>query len=165
METHFSAWEYAHLGCFSFKKAMKANKPFIVIFFILIASPFSYSQFVKMDNLNEFGKGNYFAHVRFPEDAKRLITDKIRLNGMKATKDLFHENSNLFFLGYFVNPLNSEFVYVINCLKTRNGYDIWFYYIENRYRFFYDVIDNGQRVSVVYDPAILENQMVSPTKN
>jgi hypothetical protein len=118
-----------------------------------------------MDNLNEYGKGNYFVHVSREVDAKRLIIEKIKLNGISPKKIEFYSGRSLYFASYYVNPLNTEFVYVINCLKTRNGWDIWFYYFENRYRYFYDVTEFDGRYPVIYDPAVLENRDITPTKD
>ncbi len=141
---------------------MKTLISFILLF---IFSKNLSAQYVQMGNLNEFGKGNFYTHVKREVDAKRLIIEKIKLNGISPKKLEFYGGKSLYFASYYVNPLNTEFVYVINCLRTRNGWDIWFYYIENRYRYFYDVTEFDGRYPVVYDPAVLENRDITPTKN
>ena len=137
----------------------------LVFLFLIVSSYNLKAQFINMGGLNEFGAGNYFAHVKREVDAKRIITEKIKLNGISSKKLEFHSGRNLYFSSYMVNPLNTEFVYMINCIRTRKGWDIWFYYIENRYRYFYDVTEVDGRFPVTYDPAILSNQDVKPTKD
>jgi hypothetical protein len=123
------------------------------------------AQYIQMGNLNEFGKGNYYVHVKREIDAKRLIIEKLKLNEISPKKLEFYGGKSLYFASYYVNPLNTEFVYVINCLRTRNGWDIWFYYIENRYRYFYDITEFDGRYPVIYDPAVLESRDITPTKD
>jgi hypothetical protein len=137
---------------------------FSFITFLFISKNLN-AQFINMGNLNEYGKGNFYAHVNKEADAKRLIIEKIKLNGLSPRKLEFYGGKSLYFATYYVNPLNTEFVYIINCLRTRNGWDVWFYYLENRYRYFYDVTETDGRYAVIYDPAILENKEVKPTNN
>jgi hypothetical protein len=137
---------------------------FSFITFLFISKNLN-AQYINMGNLKEYGKGNFYAHVNKEADAKRLIIEKIKLNGLSPRKLEFYGGKSLYFATYYVNPLNTEFVYIINCLRTRNGWDVWFYYLENRYRYFYDVTETDGRYAVIYDPAILENKEVTPTKN
>lgn len=144
---------------------LKYIKRISIILFSVLFNLSANAQYINMSNLNEFGIGNYFAHVTREADAKRIITEKIKLNGFSTKKLEFNSGRNLFFSSYFVNPMNTEFVYVMNCIRVREGWDIWFYYIENRYRYFYDVTENNGRIAVIYDPAILANKDIAPTKD
>ena len=135
-----------------------------LIALIFLVSNSSFSKYLNMGSLNEFGGGNYYVHVNSESDAKRIITEKVKLNGIPSRHLQFHKGSSLYFCSYHVNPLNNEYVYFITCLPTREGWDVWFYYIENRYRYFYDVNSGGNRIPVVYDPAILESRNETPVK-
>lgn len=139
-------------------------KFFPVFLFMLFAQSLC-AQYLNMGSLNEYGGGNYFVHVSSESAAKRIITEKVKLNGFPSKQLEFHSGSNLYFCSYHVNPINKEFVYFITCLRNRTGWDIYFYYIENRYRYFYDVNSGGSRIPEVYDPAILESRNITPTKN
>lgn len=131
---------------------------FFLGFFLLFTHQ-TQAQFIRMDGLQEIGAGNYFVHVDNELDAKRIIIERIKWNEHPSKNLVFNKHENLYFYMYFVNPINTEYVYIIHALKQRDGYDIYFIYMENRYRYFFDVIDNNVRTSLIYDPAI-ENSTI-----
>jgi len=136
-------------------------KLLFILGFLLLFAQQTHAQFIRMDGLQEIGAGNYFVHVDNEMDAKRIIVERIKWNEHPSKNLVFNKHENLYFYMYFVNPINTEYVYIIHALKQRDGYDIYFIYMENRYRYFFDVIDNNVRTSLIYDPAI-EN---SPGEN
>lgn len=143
---------------------IKTNQKMRLLFFLgffLLSMQQTQAQFIRMDGLQEIGAGNYFVHVDNEMDAKRIIVERIKWNEHPSKNLVFNKHENLYFYMYYVNPINTEYVYIIHALKQREGYDIYFIYMENRYRYFFDVIDNNVRTSIIYDPAI-EN---SPGEN
>ena len=139
----------------------KRIKLFYFLGFLLLFTQQTQAQFIRMDGLQEIGAGNYFVHVDNEMDAKRIIVERIKWNEHPSKNLVFNKHENLYFYMYYVNPINTEYVYIIHALKQREGFDIYFIYMENRYRYFFDVIDNNVRTSIIYDPAI-EN---SPGEN
>ncbi len=139
----------------------KRIKLFFFLGFLLLFTQQTQAQFIRMDGLQEIGAGNYFVHVDNEMDAKRIIVERIKWNEHPSKNLVFNKHENLYFYMYYVNPINTEYVYIIHALKQREGFDIYFIYMENRYRYFFDVIDNNVRTSIIYDPAI-EN---SPGEN
>ena len=139
----------------------KRIKLFYFLGFLLLFTQQTQAQFIRMDGLKEIGAGNYFVHVDNEMDAKRIIVERIKWNEHPSKNLVFNKHENLYFYMYYVNPINTEYVYIIHALKQREGFDIYFIYMENRYRYFFDVIDNNVRTSIIYDPAI-EN---SPGEN
>lgn len=137
-------------------------KKFLLIF--LFTSSFAQAQWTVMQKYTEVGKGNYYLFTSSEKDAKRIILET--LNDNKLSYDIvFNKGSNIYQTTALVDPLNSEYVYVLYCIKGRYkdniGYHILCYYMENRYRYFYDVTEGDGRISLVYDPAVLN---VKPTK-
>ena len=87
------------------------------------------------------------------------IGDTLFINDVivKDEKDLvFKKGANMPLYTYKVDPLNNEFVYVVMCLRDHTGWNISFQYMENRYRYFFDIMEDNQRVHVIYDPALAE---------
>lgn len=134
---------------------MKKNTLLIALLLLII--PTSQAQWKVMQKYEEFGKGNFFLFVTRPSDAKRIILETLKDNKMSTDFD-FEKGPNLILSRSYVDPLNSEYVLLIHCVKSRYkevvGYNIFCYYMENRYRYFYDITENGTRISLIYDPAI-----------
>jgi hypothetical protein len=131
---------------------------------LILSSTIARAQWTVMQKYSEYGKGNYYLFAATEKDAKRIILETLQDN--KLSYDiLFNKGSNLFLSTAIVAPLNSEYVYIIHCMKgryqDRPGYHIFCYYMENRYRYFYDVTEGDGRISLIYDPGVLN---VSPNK-
>ena len=129
----------------------------IILALLLLYIPTSQAQWITMSRFEEFGKGNFFLFVQRESDAKRIILETLKDNNMD-TDFSFGKGTNLILARSYIDPLNSEFVLVIHCVKSKqqnvNGYNIFCYYMENRYRYFYDITENESRISLIYDPAI-----------
>ena len=133
-------------------------KRYTILFaLLLLFIPTSQAQWATMSKFEEFGKGNFFLFVQRESDAKRIILETLKDNNMD-TDFSFGKGTNLILARSYIDPLNSEFVLVIHCVKSKqqnvNGYNIFCYYMENRYRYFYDITENESRISLIYDPAI-----------
>ena len=141
------------------------------LFILLFWSGLVHAQWDVMQKFNEVGKGNYYLFARTEKDAKRIILETLQDNHFKYDI-VFEKGSNIFFSTAIPDPLNNEYVYIIHCLKGRNsnlsGYHILCYYMENRYRYFYDVADEKSRVSLIYDPGVIDvnvNEGKNPKKD
>ena len=134
---------------------MKRNT--LLIALLLLFIPTIQAQWVTMQKFEEFGKGNFYLFVQRESDAKRIILETLKDNNMD-TDFSFGKGTNLILSRSYIDPLNSEFVLVIHCVKSKqqnvNGYNIFCYYMENRYRYFYDITENESRISLIYDPAV-----------
>lgn len=140
----------------------------VMIFFLiafLLASHSAHAQWAVMNKYSEYGNGNFYMFVPRETDAKRIIQETLQDNRLSYQVD-FRKGKSLLLSTAVVDPLNNEYVYVVHSFKGRKndvgGYHIFCYYMENRYRYFYDVEEIDSRISVVHDPAVLN---VSPNQN
>jgi len=128
----------------------------ILLLFILI-SQLASAQWSVMQKFNEVGKGNYYLFVPTEKDAKRIIIETLHDNLLNYELT-FNKGANLFLNTAVTDPLNHEYVYVVHCIKGNYqntlGYHILCYYMENRYRYFYDVDETEGRIALCYDPAV-----------
>ena len=129
------------------------------LFLFLISTRIATAQWDVMQNFNEVGKGNYYLFARTEKDAKRIIMETLQDNHFN-NEFVFQKGANLFFNAAILDPLNHEYVYIIHCIKGRTndypGYHIFCYYMENRYRYFFDVAEGDARVSLIYDPGVID---------
>lgn len=135
-----------------------------LLFLLIVSSTIARAQWTVMQKYNEYGKGNYYLFASTEKDARRIILETLQDNNL-SYDIVFNKGSNLFLSTAIIDPLNSEYVYIIHSMKgrylDRPGYHIFCYYMENRYRYFYDVTEGEDRISLVYDPGVLN---VSPKK-
>ncbi|MFM6934472.1 MAG: hypothetical protein ACKOXP_03450 [Flavobacteriales bacterium] len=133
-----------------------------ILMSLLFMSHMAQAQWRSMQRFEEFGIGNFYLFTVREVDAKRLIAETLNDNDIKGSIS-FRKNSNLLFNFAIQDNQNSEYVYIIHCIRgVKNevpGYHIFCYYMENRYRYFYDVSDPDGRISLIFDPSILN---VSP---
>jgi CRISPR/Cas system-associated exonuclease Cas4 (RecB family) len=131
---------------------------------ILLSHFISYGQWRNMKRFNSFGIVNYHTQVLnvkdAEKDAKRIITETISMNSnFDEKKVTFNKGKTLFVNEYMVDPLNYNYVYVIHAIKSnQNGFkviNLFFYYIENRLRYFYEIDNNDERVILQWDPAFV----------
>ena len=130
-------------------------KKFLFICFLCAGT--ANAQWKVMQKYEEFGKETFYTFVPREVDAKRIILET--LNDNQLSYDItFNKGSNLLTTISIVDPLNSEFVYIIHSMRSirynKAGYNIICYHMENRYRYFYDITENDGRLSLIYDPAI-----------
>jgi hypothetical protein len=126
------------------------------LFICLFCASTANAQWKVMQKYEEFGQGTFYTFVPRDVDAKRIILET--LNDNQLSYDVtFNKGSNLLTTLSIVDPLNSEFVYIIHSMRSvrynKSGYNIICYHMENRYRYFYDITENDGRISVIYDPA------------
>ena len=130
----------------------------------MLSASVANAQWNVMQKYNEVGRGNYYLFANTEKDAKRIILETLNDNNF-SYEVTFNKGSNVFLSTAILDPLNNEYVYVIHSIKgryqDRTGYHILCYYMENRYRYFYDVTEGEGRISLIYDPAVLN---VNPTK-
>ena len=136
-----------------------------LFFLLLVSSTIARAQWTVMQKYSEFGKGNYYLFASTEKDARRIILETLQDN--QLSYDLvFKKGANLLLTTAVVDPLNSEYVYVIHSMKgqyyNKIGYHVFCYYMENRYRYFYDITEGENRISLIYDPGVLD---VSPNKD
>lgn len=131
----------------------------------LVLSNWANAQWKSMQRFEEFGKGNFYLFTIRDVDVKRHIAEILNDNNLKGDV-AFQKGANLFLNVAIEDPQNSEFVYIIHCISgSKNnvsGYHVFCYYMENRYRYFYDVNEPDARISVLYDPSVMD---VSPNRN
>jgi hypothetical protein len=155
-------WRALSKRSFSFTYNLKQTAMKKLVFICLILSNYVHAQWSSMQRFEEFGIGNFYLFASREVDARRLIAETLNDNDMKGTID-FHKGANLFVNTAIQDAQNSEYVYVIHCIRGQKngvpGYHIFCYYLENRYRYFYDITEPDGRISVIFDPTILS---VSP---
>ena len=136
----------------------------ITLLLCLFCASLANAQWSVMQKYNEVGKGNFSLFAGSEKDAKRIILETLNDNNF-SYDIVFNKGSNVLLSTSMLDPLNNEYVYIIHCIKGRyqgsTGYLILCYYMENRYRYFYDVTEGEGRISLIYDPAVLN---VKPTK-
>lgn len=136
----------------------------IILIICLLSASVANAQWNVMQKYNEVGRGNYYLFANTEKDAKRIILETLNDNNF-SYEVTFNKGSNVFLTAAILDPLNNEYVYVIHSIKgryqDRTGYHILCYYMENRYRYFYDVTEGEGRTSLIYDPAVLN---VNPAK-
>jgi hypothetical protein len=128
----------------------------------LVLSNWANAQWKSMQRFEEFGKGNFYLFTIREVDVKRHISEILNDNNLKGDV-AFQKGANLFLNAAIQDPQNTEFVYIIHCISgSKNniaGYHVFCYYMEKRYRYFYDITEPDARISVIYDPSIMD---VSP---
>ena len=136
----------------------------IILIICLLCTSLANAQWSVMQKYSEVGRGNFYLFAHTEKDAKRIILETLNDNNF-SYEVTFNKGSNVFLSTAILDPLNNEYVYVIHSIKGRyqdhTGYHILCYYMENRYRYFYDVTEGEGRISLIYDPAVLN---VNPTK-
>lgn len=136
----------------------------IILIICLLCTSLANAQWSVMQKYSEVGRGNFYLFAHTEKDAKRIILETLNDNNF-SYEVTFNKGSNVFLSTAILDPLNNEYVYVIHSIKgryqDRPGYHILCYYMENRYRYFYDVTEGEGRISLIYDPAVLN---VKPTK-
>ena len=128
----------------------------------LVLTNYVQAQWSTMQRYEEFGIGNFYLFTQREVDARRLIAETLNDHGMTGSID-FHKGANLLLNLAVEDAQNSEYAYVMHCIRGNkngvSGYHIFCYYLENRYRYFYDVSESDGRICVIFDPTILD---VSP---
>ena len=118
----------------------------------------AFGQWRNMSRFTSYGVVNYHTQVRGEKNAKRIIMETVSANSNFEPNEIaFNKDKNLFVNEYMVDPLNSNYVYVIHAIRGITGdfevVNLFFYYIENRLRYFYEIDDKDKRVVLMWDPA------------
>ena len=135
-------------------------KSLLVSFFIILPFLF-FSQWRNMSRFDQYGVVNYVYQVGGTnrlKDAQRIILETIADNQIfDADKIKFNKGKVLLLNEAVVDPLNSNFVYVIHAINSSQDnqlvINLLFYYMENRLRYFYELNNQDEHVFVTYDPA------------
>ena len=114
-----------------------------------------------MSRFDQYGVVNYVYQVGGSnrlKDAQRIILETIADNQIfDADKIKFNKGKVLLLNDAVVDPLNSNFVYVIHAINSSQDnqlvINLLFYYMENRLRYFYELNNQDEHVFVTYDPA------------
>lgn len=132
-----------------------------IVFAVLVCAPFNLlAQWKNMSRFNSYGLVNYHSRVDV-KNAKRIIEEVLSMNPVFKDRKLeYNKNANICVNECLVDPLNTDYVYIIHAIKDNQGksVNLFFYYIENRRRYFYEIDEGNKRISLVWDPAFLEEK-------
>jgi hypothetical protein len=114
-----------------------------------------------MSRFNQYGVVNYVYQVggvNQLKDAHRIVLETISKNSMLVENKIkFNKDNVLLLYDFLVDPLNNNYVYVIHAIKSSQDnqpvVNLFFYYIENRLRFFYELNNDGEHTPVTWEPA------------
>jgi hypothetical protein len=87
-----------------------------ILVICLVLTNWAQAQWKTMQRFEEFGIGNFYLFTDREVDAKRLISETFNFNAMKLSLD-FQKGANLLLNVAVVDPQNSEFVYVVHCIR------------------------------------------------
>lgn len=131
------------------------------LFVLIFASPIQFlAQWKNMSRFSCFGLVNYYAKVDV-KNAKRIFEEVLSMNAVFKNRNIeYNKSANICVNEYMVDPLNANYVYVIHAIKVDQGraVNLFFYYIENRLRFFYEIDEGDKRVTLQWDPAFLDDK-------
>jgi hypothetical protein len=116
-----------------------------------------------MSRFNQYGVVNYCQQVgglNQIKDAQRIVLETVSSNSIfDSNKMKLNKGSVLLLNEVQVDPLNSNYVYVIHAIKSSQDnqpvVNLFFYYIENRLRYFYELNNDSDYFFVTYDPAFI----------
>lgn len=134
----------------------------LFLIFITFLTHFSvHAQWRNMNRFTSYGVVNYHTQVIDEKSAKRVILETISMNSNFDEKNItFNKGSNIYMNQSIVDPLNHNYVYVIHAIHSIQGdskaLNIFFYYIENRLRYFYEIDSGNERIFLKWDPAFVE---------
>lgn len=126
-----------------------------------------FGQWRYMSRFNQYGVVNYITQITDPQwkrvekNTKRIISEVISQNGVFDENNIkYYDDKALFCNEYMVDPLNNNYVYVIHAISSiQEGVKVmhvFFYYIENRLRYFYEIDSGDKHIWIVFDPALIE---------
>lgn len=142
---------------------MRSKRTYFPIFLFALCCfihGLAFGQWRNMSRFTSYGVVNYHTQVRGEKNAKRIIMETVSANSnFEANEIAFNKDKNLFVNEYMVDPLNHNYVYVIHAIRGITGdfeiVNLFFYYIENRLRYFYEIDDRKERVVLMWDPAFM----------
>lgn len=116
------------------------------------AQVFAQYQFNLMEDYIQIGAGNYFVHLDKESQVKKTVLSVLKANRFPSQDLIFNKGKNLFFAGYYVNPSDDQYMYVVHALRGREGYDLFFLYCANTLTHHFEYTEGKDLYSLVYDP-------------
>ena len=113
---------------------------------------FAQYQFYLMEDFMEIGAGNYFVHLDKEAEVKKTVLSVLKANRFPSQDMIFNKGKNLYFAGYYVNPSDNRFMYVVHALRAREGYDLYFLYCMNTLTHHFEYVEGKDLYNLVYDP-------------
>lgn len=113
---------------------------------------FAQYQFNLMEDYIQIGAGNYFVHLDKESQVKKTVLSVLKANRFPSQDLIFNKGKNLFFAGYYVNPSDDQYMYVVHALRGREGYDLFFLYCVNTLTHHFEYTEGKDLYSLVYDP-------------
>jgi hypothetical protein len=106
------------------------------------------------DDFLQIGAGNYFIHLDKEAEVKKTVTSVFKAHRFPTQDLLFNKDKNLYFAGYYVNPSDDRFVYIVHAVRGREGYDLYFLYCQNVLTHHFEFVEGKDLHQLVYDPAV-----------
>lgn len=129
----------------------------LIIGFLLsssISPIFAQYQFNLMEDFLEIGAGNYFVHLDKEAEVKKTVLSVLKANRFPNQDLVFNKGKNLYFAGYYVNPSDDRYMYVVHAVRAREGYDLYFLYCMNTLTHHFEYVEGKDLYNLVYDPKI-----------
>jgi hypothetical protein len=134
---------------------MKTQLLLFALLFIAVAPLQAQYQFQLMeDDFLQIGAGNYFIHLDKEAEVKKTVTSVFKAHRFPTQDLLFNKDKNLYFAGYYVNPSDDRFVYIVHAVRGREGYDLYFLYCQNVLTHHFEFVEGKDLHQLVYDPAV-----------
>lgn len=118
-----------------------------------ISPLFAQYQFNLMEDFLEIGAGNYYAHLDKEAEVKKTVLAVLKANRFPSQDLVFNKGKNLYFAGYYINPSDDRFMYVVHAVRAREGYELYFLYCINTLTHHFEYTEGKDLYSLVYDPA------------
>ncbi len=115
---------------------------------------FAQYQFNLMEDFIQIGAGNYYIHLDKETEVKKTVLTVLKAHRFPIEDLIFNKGKNLFFAGYYVNPSDDNYMYVVHALRGREGYDLYFLYCINTLTHHFEYIEGKDLYNLVYDPKI-----------
>lgn len=131
------------------------NRKLLLTGFLLcytISPIFAQYQFNLMEDYLEIGAGNYFIHLDKEAEVKKTVLSVLKANRFPSQDLVFNKGKNLYFAGYYVNPSDDRFMYVVHAVRAREGYDLYFLYCMNTLTHHFEYVEGKDLYILVYDP-------------
>ena len=131
------------------------NRKLLLTGFLLcysISPIFAQYQFNLMEDYLEIGAGNYFIHLDKEAEVKKTVLSVLKANRFPSQDLVFNKGKNLYFAGYYVNPSDDRFMYVVHAVRAREGYGLYFLYCINTLTHHFEYVEGKDLYNLVYDP-------------
>lgn len=126
----------------------------VSILFCSATPLFAQYQFQLMEDFLEIGAGNYFIHLDKENDVKKTVMSVLKSHRFPNQDLAFNKGKNLYFAGYYVNPSDDRYMFIVHAVRAREGYDLYFLYCVNTLTYHFEYTEGKDLYNLVYDPAI-----------